>query len=88
MDNGVNICSVAERSTRCCETSAKVVLPHFRLATGRTLGLAHRYELKVVAWTVNSTEDALRLVEAGVDALASDIPDELVRLRKELRSSK
>jgi len=42
--------------------------------------------LKVVAWTINSTEDALRLVEAGVDALASDIPDELVKLRKELQS--
>jgi len=67
---------------------ARVILPHFRLATGRTLGLAHRYGLKVVAWTVNSTEDALRLVEAGVDTLASDIPDELVRLRKELQSPK
>ena len=67
---------------------ARVILPHFRLATGRTLGFAHRYELKVVAWTVNSRKDALRLVEAGVDGLASDIPGELVELRKELQLSK
>ena len=67
---------------------ARVILPHFRLATGRTLGYAHRYELKVIAWNVNSTEDALRLVEAVFDRLASDIPGELVEFRKELQLSK
>jgi glycerophosphoryl diester phosphodiesterase len=52
------------------------------------LNFSHRYGLRVVAWTVNSREDALRLVDVGVDGLASDIPGELVELRKELQLSK
>jgi len=44
--------------------------------------------LKVVAWTVNSREDVLRLIEVSTDGLASNIPVELVELRKELQLSK
>jgi glycerophosphoryl diester phosphodiesterase len=44
--------------------------------------------LKVVAWTVNSREDVLRLFEVSIDGLASNIPGELVELRKELQLSK
>jgi glycerophosphoryl diester phosphodiesterase len=44
--------------------------------------------LKVVAWAVNSREDVLRLIEVSIDGLASNIPGELVELRKELQLSK
>jgi len=44
--------------------------------------------LKVVAWTVNSREDVLKLIEVSIDGLASNIPGELVELRKELQLSK
>jgi glycerophosphoryl diester phosphodiesterase len=64
---------------------ARVVLPHHRLATRRAVDLAHRYGLRVVAWTVNDRGRALELVGEGVDGLASDVPDEMVKLRSELR---
>ena len=38
--------------------------------------------MKVVAWTVNSREDVLRLFEVSIDGLASNIPGELVELKK------
>jgi glycerophosphoryl diester phosphodiesterase len=66
---------------------ARVVLPHYRITSEKSISYAHRYGLKVVAWTVNSRVDAVRLVESGVDGLATDIPDELVKLRSELRAS-
>jgi hypothetical protein len=39
----------------------------------------------VAAWIVNSGEDALRLVDVGVDGFASIILVELVELRKEFQ---
>jgi glycerophosphoryl diester phosphodiesterase len=39
----------------------------------------HEAGLEVWAWTVNDPEDVLRLAEMGVDAIASDRPDILVR---------
>ncbi|MFZ8783584.1 MAG: glycerophosphodiester phosphodiesterase [Desulfurococcaceae archaeon] len=66
---------------------ARVVLPHYRITSEKSISYAHRYGLKVVAWTVNSRVDAVRLVESGVDGLATDTPDELVELRSELRAS-
>jgi hypothetical protein len=42
----------------------------------------------VVAWTVNSREDVLKLIEVSIDGLAGNIPGELVELRKELQLSK
>jgi glycerophosphoryl diester phosphodiesterase len=66
---------------------ARVVLPHYRITSEKSISYAHRYSLKVVAWTVNSRVDAVRLVESGVDGLATDTPDELVELRSELRAS-
>jgi hypothetical protein len=44
--------------------------------------------LNVAAWTVNSGEDVLRLVEVSIGGLASNIPGELVELRKVLQLSK
>lgn len=67
---------------------ARVILPHYKLATERSISFAHRYELKVVAWTINTRNEALKLVRIGVDGLASDLPDELVKLRNELVLSK
>jgi hypothetical protein len=42
----------------------------------------------VVAWTVNSREDVLKLIEVSIDGLAGNIPGEPVELRKELQLSK
>lgn len=60
---------------------AKIVLPYYRLATGKTIHFAHKLGLKVVAWTVNDVDDALELMRRGVDGIATDYPERLVKLR-------
>ena len=54
---------------------AKIVLPHFRLASRKAVNFAHRLGFKVVAWTVNDTSTLARTLENGVDAVATDYPN-------------
>ncbi len=68
----------------CKRLGCRIVLPRYPLATQKAVALAHRLGLKVVAWTVNSEEWARKLVERGVDAIATDYPDRLARLRSSL----
>ncbi len=63
---------------------AKIVLPYYRLATEKTIRFAHKLGLKVVAWTVNNSDDALELVRRGIDGIATDYPEKLVELRERL----
>lgn len=39
---------------------------------------AHKAGIKVMAWTVNSPEEALKLVQMGVDTIATDRPDLMI----------
>lgn len=68
----------------CKRLRCHIVLPRYPLATVKAVALAHRLGLKVVAWTVNEPGWARRLVERGVDAIATDYPDRLVELRRQL----
>jgi glycerophosphoryl diester phosphodiesterase len=63
---------------------AKIVLPQYKIASEKSINLAHKYNLRVVVWTINSRVEALRLVRAGVDGIATDLPDELIKFRSEL----
>jgi len=63
---------------------ASIVLPHYSIATEKANSLAHKLGLRVVAWTVNDTDTAVRLVKSGVDAIATDLPDALIELRRRL----
>ncbi len=67
---------------------ARIVLPHFRLATAKANAFAHRLHLKVVSWIVNDEETARKQVENGTDALATDDPAWLVRWREEVAAEK
>ncbi|MFN7105114.1 MAG: glycerophosphodiester phosphodiesterase, partial [Pyrobaculum sp.] len=49
-----------------------LVLPHYRLATARSIALAHRLGLHVVAWTINQPQKARELWGLGVDGVATD----------------
>ena len=62
---------------------ARLVLPIHTLATASAVGLAHRMRLKVVAWTVNQPNQALELSTRGVDAIATDRPDLILRVRRQ-----
>ena len=62
---------------------ARLVLPIHTLATAAAVGLAHRMRLKVVAWTVNQPNQALELSTRGVDSIATDRPDLILRARRQ-----
>ena len=49
-----------------------------RVVSPRFVEMSHRAELAVQAWTVDTAEDALRLLGWGVDALITDRPDVIV----------
>ena len=49
-----------------------------RLVSPRFVDLAHRRELRVQVWTVDTAADASRLIDWGVDALITDRPDVIV----------
>lgn len=47
---------------------------HHTLCSRPAIAAAHRAGAAVLAWTVNDPDDAVRLAEAGVDAVVSDDP--------------
>jgi glycerophosphoryl diester phosphodiesterase len=60
------------------EARANIVSPHFSLVTGDKVASAHAAGLEVVPWTVNSPAVWDRLIKAGVDAIITDDPAELI----------
>ena len=70
--------AVARRALR--RLSGAGVLRHDARRVAAFVELAHRAGLGVQVWTVDSEDDARRLLDWGVDALITDRPDELVPL--------
>ena len=64
---------------------AKIVLPRYSIATKKANDISHKLGLKVVAWTINDVITARRVLENGVDGIASDYPDRMIALREELK---
>jgi len=65
---------------------AKIVLPHFRLATAKAIAFAHKLKLKVVAWTVNKPEQIIKLAANKVDAIATDYPETALKTREKYKN--
>lgn len=59
---------------------AQIWSPHQDLATRDTIAQAHAMGLQVAPWTVNDEAAMLRLIDAGVDAIITDVPDVLLRV--------
>ena len=72
----------------CKSLGCKMILPHYRLATKRTVEFAHKLRLKVVAWTINRIELAKRAYESMVDGIATDDPRTMVAFRAKLLEEK
>jgi glycerophosphoryl diester phosphodiesterase len=64
------------------EAGAGIVSPHYSLVTGEQVEAAHKAQLQVVPWTANTRADWDKLVAAGVDAIISDYPAELIAYLK------
>lgn len=66
----------------CPRIGCSIVLPRFNLATEKSINLAHKLKLIVVAWTVNDVDTMKTLVSRGVDAIATDYPNKARELRE------
>ena len=56
-----------------------ILKPQFRLASRELVEQAHEEGLRVIPWTVNSTNEMQRLVDLGVDGIISDHPENFPR---------
>ena len=61
---------------------ASIVSPIHQLVTGEKVAAAHAAGLQVVPWTANTPADWGKLVAAGVDAIITDDPAELIEFLK------
>jgi len=55
--------------------NAGYLLPLFRFVHTRDVEKAHKSNLKVIVWTINTKEEAKEYIAKGVDGIASDKPD-------------
>jgi len=62
------------------ELGAAVVSPHFRGVTADFVSRSHQCGIAVLVWTVNTEEDAVVQVKAGVDGIVTDYPGRLLEL--------
>lgn len=58
------------------------IMPHYRLASLKTVEFAHRFNLKVNVWTVDDLETVGELVKRGVDSITTNKPDLILNFRK------
>ena len=67
------------RSRNPIETALKLeaqyLIPLYRFIHTRDVERAHKNGLKVVAWTINTKEEAGQFMAKGVDGIATDKPD-------------
>lgn len=56
-------------------TGASIWSPYYGLLTAEQVEEAHRRNLEVLPWTVNTSEEMQKLVDDGVDGFITDRPD-------------
>ncbi|RPI36255.1 MAG: glycerophosphodiester phosphodiesterase [Nitrospiraceae bacterium] len=54
---------------------AQYLVPLYRFIHKKDVEKAHKYNLKVIVWTINTKEEAIKYIAKGVDGIASDKPD-------------
>jgi glycerophosphoryl diester phosphodiesterase len=62
------------------QAGAEVVLPHYHYVTPDDVRLAHEAGLFLVPWATSEPDALRKLVEAGVDGIATNHPDVLRRI--------
>ena len=55
--------------------TAQYLVPLYRFTHTRDIEKAHKNDLKVIVWTINTREEAKEYRAKGVDGIASDKPD-------------
>jgi glycerophosphoryl diester phosphodiesterase len=59
------------------DLGVQYLCPQAKLVTPKLVQDAHSLGLKVNAWTVNDKAEMLTLLQAGIDAITTDLPDQL-----------
>ena len=54
--------------------------PEYPMVDAGYMAWAHQRKIPVRPWTVNEAPDIRRMIELGVDAIISDVPDVVLRL--------
>jgi len=62
---------------KALDLGARQLCPKFESVTPKLVEAAHRQDLQVVTWTVNSAKDMRATIAAGVDGIMTDFPDRL-----------
>jgi len=69
--------------TRVHDAGGKIWSPDFERVTPERLAAAREWGMWVTVWTVNEPADIARMIDMGVDGIASDYPDRVLdQLRK------
>lgn len=54
---------------------AQYLVPLYRFVHTRDIEKAHKNNIRVIVWTINTTEEAQIFIDKGVDGIATDKPD-------------
>ncbi len=65
------------------EAEAGIISPAFHLVTPEQVKASHAANIEVVPWTADTPQDWQRLIDAGVDAIITDDPAELIAYLKQ-----
>lgn len=71
---------IADPIARAKEVGAMAILPSVWKITPQLVRMAHLAQLMVFTWTANTQAEMRRARDAGVDGIATDVPDDLARL--------
>jgi glycerophosphoryl diester phosphodiesterase len=63
---------------RVHEAGGKIWSPDFEMLTPAKLAAARKWGMWVTVWTVNEPADIRRMIDLGVDGMASDYPDRVI----------
>jgi glycerophosphoryl diester phosphodiesterase len=77
-------CTEGESSdpARVHGAGGRIWSPNFAELSERKLAEARRLKMKITVWTVNEPADIARMIDAGVDGMASDYPDRVIEMLK------
>jgi len=65
------------------DAQAGIISPAFQLVTPEQVKASHAAHIEVVPWTADTPQDWQRLIDAGVDAIITDDPAELIAYLKQ-----
>lgn len=61
------------------DAGATIISPYYRLVSKKKVDACHKAGIEVVPWTPNKPEEWRKLLDAGVDAIITDDPAELIQ---------